>query len=57
MDGHSRPEILYTINCAERYMINPKYSGKFPLKIIGICLRIIREKGLMVNTTLVMKIY
>jgi len=35
LSGHTRPDIVYAVNCCARYMFNPKLSHKKALKRIG----------------------
>ena len=43
------PDIAYAVNFAARYMFNPKHSYELALNIIGLYLKVIRNKVLVIN--------
>lgn len=49
LSGHSRPDIAYAVNCAARYMFNPRKSHEEALKRIGRYLKATRHRGLIIN--------
>ena len=49
LSGHSRPDITYAVNCAARYMFNPRRSHEEALKRIGRYLKATRDRGLVIN--------
>ena len=46
---HNRPDIAYELNCSEIYIYGTRYYHKLELKRVGIYLKAIRDKGLMLN--------
>lgn len=56
LSGHSRPDIAYAVNCAARYMFNPKKSHQEALKRIGRYLKATRDRGLVINPSSNLKI-
>lgn len=56
LSGHTRPDIAYAVNCAARFMFNPKLSHELALKRIGRYLKATRDKGLILNPSSVMKV-
>ena len=49
LSGHTRPDIAYAVDCAARYMFNPKKSHEEHLKRIGRYLKATRDRGLIIN--------
>jgi hypothetical protein len=56
LSGHSCPDIAYTVNCCACYMFNPRLSHKKALKRIGRYLKATRDKGLILNSSKVLKV-
>ncbi len=49
--GHSRPDILYAVNCAARYTFCPRRLHEVALKRIGRYLKLTQDKGLIMKPT------
>jgi hypothetical protein len=49
LDGHTRPDIAYAVNCCAQYMFAPKLVHEQALKRIGRYLKATRDKGLVLN--------
>jgi hypothetical protein len=54
--GHTRPDIAYAVNCCARYMFAPRLVHEVALKRIGRYLKATRDKGLILNTSGMLKI-
>ena len=49
LSGHTRPDIMYAVNCCTRYMFNPRYSHEVALKRIDCYLKATQDKGLILK--------
>ena len=56
LDGHSRLDIFYAVNCAARNILCPKHSHELAIKIIGQKLKVARDIGLVINSPTEIKI-
>ncbi len=54
--GHMRPEIAYEVNCCTRYMFTPFLVHEVSIKWIGRYLKATRDKGLILNPPIALKI-
>ena len=49
LSGHTRPDVVYAVNCCARYMFCPKHSHELALKCIGRYLKQTLERGMVMN--------
>ncbi|KAL7483407.1 hypothetical protein ACHAW6_009057 [Cyclotella cf. meneghiniana] len=56
LSGHTRPDIVYTVDCCARHMFGSKRSHELALKGIGQYLKATCDHGLVLNPLKELKI-